>query len=71
MERDLEAEEPRAETAGEEAQRRRDGILSALRALGYTLFLLTTADADAGDRREAGAPTPSPERKRRRARARR
>jgi uncharacterized protein YqhQ len=52
MERDLEAEEVAAKAAKAKAGGIASSALSALRAIGYTLFLLLTADADTA----AGAP---------------
>ncbi|MBX3214793.1 MAG: DUF1385 domain-containing protein [Labilithrix sp.] len=63
MERDLEAEEAAAKGAGAKSGAPKSsglgtGVLSVLRTIGYTLFLLTTADADAGGARASGV-TPS------------
>jgi uncharacterized protein YqhQ len=46
MERDLEAEEAEAEAKKKKSGGVGTTMLSLLRAVGYTLFLLTTADAD-------------------------
>jgi uncharacterized protein YqhQ len=48
MERDLEAEEAESKAAPKKGSGIGTGILNVLRTIGYTLFLLTTADGEAG-----------------------
>ena len=55
MERDLEAEEAAAKGKGAKGAGIGAGLLGALRAIGYTLFLLTAADADTATSREGEA----------------
>lgn len=60
MERDLEAEE-RAKSASGKGAGIGTSLLGALRAIGYTLFLLTTTDAEANEAASEPAPEARPE----------
>jgi uncharacterized protein YqhQ len=61
MERDLEAEEEAASKSKSKAPTKKSGggigtsLLGVLRAIGYTLFLVTTADADASESKNESA----------------
>jgi uncharacterized protein YqhQ len=60
MERDLEAEEEAAAAKTGKGTGIGTGLLGVLQAIGYTLFLLTTADGDVtGDAPKDGAETPA------------
>jgi uncharacterized protein YqhQ len=68
MERDLEADEREREEAAKKTDTKKKtggglgaSALRTLQALGYTLFLLTTADADADSKESSGSTVPEGE----------